>query len=235
LFGSARNWGSIARSLSDIRQIHSLDLRNHGSSPWDPAMTYELMAEDVAQYIERRGLSPSDILGHSMGGKTAMLMALIHPELVNRLIVVDIAPVSYIRESFPEYLRAMLAVDLERRTRRADIDADLATAIPDSSLRAFLMQNLISEQGRFRWRINLAGIAPNLASIIAFPEIQNSFDGPTTFLAGELSNYIRPRDEATIKRLFPHATLHEIGQAGHWPHAERPEHFLALIRQALMA
>lgn len=235
LFGSARNWGSIARGLADIRQVHALDLRNHGSSPWDQAMTYEEMAEDVADYIERRGLAPTDVLGHSMGGKTAMLMALTRPELIDRLIIVDIAPVSYVRESYPEYLRAMQSLDLERLHRRADIDAALAPAIPDPSLRAFLMQNLVSEQGRFHWRINLAGIAPNLPAVIAFPDIQASFGGPTTFLAGERSDYIRPRDRAAIERHFPQAKQIEIGQAGHWPHAERPERFLSLVRNALTA
>ena len=232
LFGSARNWGSIARGLADIRQVHALDLRNHGASPWDAVMTYEQMAEDVADYIERRGLAPSDVLGHSMGGKTAMLMALGHPELVNRLIIVDIAPVPYVRESYPDYLHAMQAVDLERAHRRADIDATLAPAIPDPTLRAFLMQNLVSEQGRFHWRINLAGIAANLAAIVAFPDSPGRFGGPTTFLAGERSNYIRPRDRDAIDRLFPQARMIEIGQAGHWPHAEQPERFLALVRNA---
>ncbi|PKU24870.1 alpha/beta fold hydrolase [Telmatospirillum siberiense] len=235
LFGSARNWGSIARGLADIRQVHALDLRNHGSSPWDPLMSYERMAEDVAAYIERRGLAPADVLGHSMGGKTAMLMALTHPELVERLIVVDIAPVSYVRESFPEYLRAMQGIDLDRLHRRADIDEALAPAIPDASLRAFLMQNLVSQDGRFHWRINLAGIGPNLPTIIAFPEVEGHFDGPTTFLAGERSDYIRPRDTTAIERLFPRAKLIEIGETGHWPHAERPERFLSLTRDALTA
>ncbi len=235
LFGSARNWSSIARGLADIRQVHALDLRNHGSSPWDQAMTYEQMAEDVALYIERRGLAPSDVLGHSMGGKTAMRMALTRPELVERLIIVDIAPVGYVRESYPDYLRAMQAVDLDRAHRRADIDAILAPAIPDPSLRAFLMQNLVSEEGRFHWRLNLAGIAPNLPAIIGFPDSRTSFDGPATFLAGERSNYIRPRDREAIERLFPQARLIEIGQAGHWPHAEQPERFLSLVRKALMA
>jgi pimeloyl-ACP methyl ester carboxylesterase len=233
LFGSARNWGSVARALADIRQVHALDLRNHGSSPWDNSMTYEQMAVDVADYMERRGLMPSDILGHSMGGKTAMLMALTRPELVDRLIVVDIAPVPYIRESFPEYLRAMQAVDLDGARRRVDIDGQLASAIPDPSLRAFLMQNLVSADGRFHWRLNLTGIAPNLPEIIGFPDIQNSFENPTTFLAGERSDYIRPRDQTAIKRLFPKAKLIEIGQAGHWPHAEQPDRFLTLVRDAL--
>ncbi|HVI50363.1 MAG TPA: alpha/beta fold hydrolase [Candidatus Sulfotelmatobacter sp.] len=235
LFGSARNWGGICRALSDIRQVHALDLRNHGASPWSAEMTYEAMAEDVAEYIIRRGLAPCDLLGHSMGGKTAMQLALIQPELLERLIVVDIAPVSYVRESYPEYVDAMKRVDLSRTTRRAEIDAQLAPVITDDSLRAFLLQNLISEHGHFRWRINLDGIGPNLPGIIAFPEHHGGFSGPTTFLAGERSDYIRPRDEAAMKRLFPHCKLIEIGASGHWPHAEQPEKFLKLVRSALTA
>jgi pimeloyl-ACP methyl ester carboxylesterase len=233
LFGSARNWGSIARALGDIRQVHALDLRNHGASPWAPSMTYQEMAADVAAYLESRGLAPCDILGHSMGGKTAMLLALTRPELVNRLIVVDIAPVGYIRESFPEYVDAMKAVDLAHVHRRTDVDTHLAPTIPDASLRAFLLQNLVTEHGRFHWRINLDAIRANLPAIIDFPTVKGCFGGPTTFLAGERSDYIRPRDEATIERLFPRARIQEIGQSGHWPHAEQPEKFLKIVRTAL--
>ncbi len=233
LFGSARNWTSIARGLADIRQVHALDLRNHGASGWSDEMTYERMAEDVAAYIERRGLAPADLLGHSMGGKTAMVLALVYPELVERLIIVDIAPVDYQRDSFPTYVEAMQAIDLERVARRAEVDAQLAEAIPDASLRAFLLQNLVSQDGRFHWRLNLAGIGANLPAVTAFPRFDRSFDGPTTFLAGEQSDYIRPRDEGAIHRLFPQATIFEVGQAGHWPHAEQPKRFLALVRTAL--
>ena len=235
LFGSARNWGGICRGLSDIRQVHALDLRNHGSSPWSDEMSYERMAEDVADYIAARGLAPCDILGHSMGGKTAMQLALTQPELVERLIVVDIAPVGYIRESYPEYIDAMKRVDLERTTRRAEVDAQLTPTIHDDSLRAFLIQNLVSEHGRFHWRINLDGIAANMPAIVDFPKHHGGFSGQTTFFAGERSDYIRPRDEAEIKRLFPHSRLIEIGASGHWPHAEQPEKFLKLVRAALGA
>jgi len=235
LFGSARNWGGICRALGDMRQVHALDLRNHGSSPWSSEMSYETMAEDVAEYITTRGLAPCDVLGHSMGGKTAMHLALTRPELVQRLIVVDIAPVAYIRESHPEYVAAMKRVDLTHTTRRADVDAQLAPAIPDDSLRAFLLQNLVNEHGRFHWRINLDGIGPNLPAIISFPEHHGGFSGPTTFIAGERSDYIRPRDEAAMHRLFPHSKLIEIGDSGHWPHAEHPDKFLKLVRTALSA
>jgi pimeloyl-ACP methyl ester carboxylesterase len=234
LFGSARNWASIARGLGDLRQVHALDLRNHGQSPWADSMTYAEMAEDVANYIERRGLAPCEILGHSMGGKVSMVLALNRPELVERLVVVDIAPVPYVRENYGDYIQAMRAVDLSHVERRAEVEAALATAIPDASLRSFLMLNLVNDQGRLRWRLNLAAIAANMPEIIGFPEFDQAFDGPTTFLAGELSNYIRPRDEAAIRRLFPAARLIEIGQSGHWPHADQPKPFLKLVRNALM-
>ena len=233
LFGSARNWGLIARGLADVRQVHALDAPNHGASPWTETMSYDGMAADVADYIERRGLIPCDILGHSMGGKTAMVLSLDRPELVEGLVVVDIAPVAYVRASYPDYIEAMRSVDLSALHRRADIEAALAPAIPDPALRAFLLQNLVSEHGRFRWRLNLDGIAASLPALVGFPERAAGFDGPATFLAGERSDYIRPRDETAIRRFFPHSTVVEIGQAGHWPHADQPKKFLAAVRKAL--
>ncbi|MTJ83464.1 MAG: alpha/beta fold hydrolase [Telmatospirillum sp.] len=235
LFGSARNWGAIQRGLADVRQVHALDLRNHGSSPWEASMTYPEMAADIARYIETRGLMPCDVLGHSMGGKTAMTLALTQPELVDRLIVVDIAPVAYIRDHFGAYLQAMRSVDLPRVTRRSDVDTALAHAIADPALRAFLLQNIVSTDSGFRWRINLDGIEPNLPAIIGFPEIEATFDGTTAFFAGEHSDYIRPRDMDAIRRLFPSASVTEIGGTGHWPHADKPDRFLSLVRKALGA
>jgi pimeloyl-ACP methyl ester carboxylesterase len=234
LFGSARNWGAIARALGETHRVHALDLRNHGSSPWTPTMSYAEMAADVARYIDDHGLEPSAVLGHSMGGKVAMLLALLHPHLVDRLLVVDIAPVAYVRTEFLTYLQAMQGLDLTTLGRRADIDAALAPAIPDPTLRAFLLQNLVNDGGTFHWRINLAGIAANLPDIIGFPTVEQQFAGPVTFLAGERSDYIRPRDRQAIDSLFPQTRLAEVGQSGHWPHAEQPQRFLALVRDALL-
>ena len=233
LFGSARNWATIARRLADIRQVHALDLRNHGASPWAEPMTYAAMAEDVAAYVAAKRLGPCDLLGHSMGGKAAMTLALTRPELVARLIVVDIAPVDYGRDGFTRYVRAMQAVDLATAVRRSDVDRTLAAAIPEASLRAFLLQNLVSEDGQLRWRINLAAIAAAMPAITGFPDTAACFPGPTTFLAGEHSDYLRPRDETAIRRLFPAVRLIEIGGSGHWPHADQPDRFVALVRQAL--
>jgi esterase len=236
LFGSARNWASIARRLAEIRQVHALDLRNHGNSPWADSMSYEEMAADVAASIEGVQRGPVDLLGHSMGGKAAMVLALTRPELIRRLIIVDIAPVPYPHdEGFGRYLAAMRAIDLSRLQRRADADAALATAIPDPTLRAFLLQNLVSQHGHFRWRANLDAIGANLPAITGFPDTGEPFTGPTTFIAGERSDYIRPRDEIAIRRLFPEARLVEIGQAGHWAHAERPDRFVELVSEALAA
>lgn len=234
LFGSGHNWGRMARGLADIRQVHSLDLRNHGSSPWTTAMTYPDMASDVAAYAERRGLIPCDVLGHSMGGKTAMTLALTRPELVERLIIVDIAPVSYAgANDHSGQIAAMRSLDLSILSHRAEIDRHLASGLPDPVLRAFLMQNLVRDGSHFRWRINLEGIEASLPALVGFPGISASFTGPTTFFAGETSNFIRPRDEAEMQIKFPHCRLIEVGDSGHTPHADHPDKFLNLLRTAL--
>jgi len=233
LFGSQRNWGGIIRALAPDARIHGLDLRNHGDSPWAESMTYDDMAADVARYIEKIGTGPVTLLGHSMGGKVGMRLALTRPELLSRLIVVDIAPVSYHNEHYSDYVAAMQALPLGQITRRAEADAALKPTISDDSLRAFLLQNLVSDGGHFRWRINLANIGANMKSLIAFPDSEASFSEPTFFLAGERSNYIRPRDNDAIQHHFPESEIQVIPDSGHWPHAEHPERFLAMVRPLL--
>jgi len=238
LFGSGRNWGGIARQLESAHRIHQLDARNHGDSPWAPSMTYPEMAGDVAAYIAGLGSGPVDMIGHSMGGKTAMTLALTRPELVRRLIVVDIAPVAYrggAQDSYAPYIAAMQGLNLGGLSRRSEADAALAGAIPDASMRAFLVQNLDTDASGYRWRINLDAIAANLSVLTSFPEIDAHFDPPVTVLAGELSNYVRPRDEATIRKFFPASHVTVIDGAGHWPHADQPERLLKLLREALAA
>ena len=237
LFGSGRNWGGIARTLShEGRQVHLLDARNHGGSPWGKSMTYPEMAADAAALIETLGHGAVDVIGHSMGGKTAMTLALTRPQLVRRLIVVDIAPVAYrggAQEPYAAYIAAMKALDLGAIKRRAEADAALAGTIADASMRAFLVQNLETGGNGYRWRINLDGIAANMPALTSFPAIDAHYDGPMTVLAGELSNYVRPRDEATITKLFPKARVVVVDGAGHWPHADQPERLLGLLREAL--
>ncbi len=238
LFGSGRNWGGMARHFADTRRSHLLDARNHGQSPWAPSMTYPEMAGDVAAYIASRGLAPCDVLGHSMGGKTAMLLALTRPELVRRLIVVDIAPIDYRRgRADPNfgYARAMAALDLSVVRRRSEAEASLADSIPDPELRAFLVQNLHDDGDGtgFHWRVNLSAIQANLEALAGFPDVAGTRSGPTIIFAGELSDYVRPRDEPETRRLFPEARIVVVEGAGHWPHADQPERFFRLLAPEL--
>jgi pimeloyl-ACP methyl ester carboxylesterase len=229
LFGSGRNWTSVAQKLEQHR-VFTLDLRNHGASPWADAMDYEAMADDVRAFLRARGLDRAAVIGHSMGGKTAMITALRHGEMVARLIVVDVAPVAY-RPTLLAYIRAMQAVDLQRVTRRSDVDAQLAEAVPDADDRAFLLQNLVLEAGGARWRLNLQALEHALPDISGFPELPRgiSYPGPALFVAGGRSDYVRTEHESAIRRWFPYAEIARVPDAGHWVHAERPEAFLRIV------
>jgi esterase len=228
LFGSARNWNTVARRLGAQHRVHALDMRNHGGSPWSDEMSYADMADDIRAYIEDNGLGQAAVLGHSMGGKAAMTLALLHPELVEKLIVADIAPVAY-RHTMISYVEAMRAVDLSKVTRRGEVDAQLAAAIPEAPIRSFLLQNLVAENGSFSWRINLAVLGDRMDEITGFPTDDfagRTFDKPTLFVAGERSDYVRESHHGEIHRLFPQARIEVIPGAGHWLHAEQPDRFV---------
>ena len=228
LFGSGTNWRAVARKLSDRFCTYTLDLRNHGDSPHAAEMNYPCMAADVSAFMRREGLATARIIGHSMGGKVAMLLALTQPELVHRLLVVDIAPVAYAHDH-TEMVDAMLNVDLSRVQRRGDADALLADSITDPGLRAFLLQNLVAEERSYRWRINLPAIRTNMAALLGFPEQEHAgnFSAPVLFLRGGRSDYIQPRDHDRLHALFPDAGIETVAGAGHWVHAEAPDAFLA--------
>jgi pimeloyl-ACP methyl ester carboxylesterase len=234
LFGSGRNWASIARQLGESHRVFTLDLRNHGESPWAETMSYPEMAEDVAAFLTHNGLDGATVLGHSMGGKAAMVLALDQGERVGRLIVVDIAPVAY-RHSHLDLIEAMRAVDLDAVSRRGEVDAALADAVPDPGLRAFLLHNLVSEAGRLRWRINLAALGDNMASLIGYPgDLDgNQYAGPALFLAGADSDYLGAEHSPRIRSLCPAAEIDAIAGAGHWVHAEQPRAFLARVQAFL--
>jgi esterase len=234
LFGSGRNWATVSQHLAASRRVVALDARNHGASPWADSMSYFEMAEDVGAFMAERRLGRAALLGHSMGGKTAMLQALLQGGAVERLVVVDVAPVSY-RPTLQAYARAMLDVPLEGVSRRSEVDGQLARAIPDAPERAFLLQNLAFEEGHARWRLNLPVIERSMPILSGFPELPpgTAFAGPTLFIAGERSAYLRPEQRPAIERLFPKAQLVTIPGAGHWVHAERREAFLARVRPFL--
>jgi esterase len=230
LFGSGRNWTTIGRSLAARHRVLLCDLRNHGASPWADDMSYPDMAEDVRALLAARGLSRAALLGHSLGGKVAMTMALAWPEEVARLVVVDIAPVVY-PPTLMGHVRAMQQLDLSQVRRRSEAERRLAAAIPDAAERAFLLQNLIFEEGRAHWRINLAAIARAMPLISEFPSFPAGrvYDGPALFVTGGRSPYVRAEHEPLIRRLFPAAHLVRIAAAGHWVHAEAPDAFLSEV------
>jgi esterase len=230
VFGTGRNWSTVGQHLAARHRVLALDARNHGASPWADSMSYPEMADDVGAFMAERRLRRTALLGHSMGGKTAMLQALLRGETVERLVVVDVAPVTY-RPTLQAYARAMLDLPLEGVARRSEVDGQLARAIPDAAERAFLLQNLVFEEGRAHWRLNLPVIERAMPILSSFPELPpgTAFPGPALFIAGERSAYMRPEHRPVIERLFPKAQLVTIPGAGHWVHAERREAFLDLV------
>lgn len=228
LFGSARNWGVIAKRLSDTREVLAVDMRNHGQSFHHPSHDYPAMAADLAQVIEAQG-APVDVMGHSMGGKAAMVLALTRPELVRKLVVLDIAPVAYGHTQQPQ-IEAMRRVDLASVGSRAEAEAQMSA---DPAIAPFLLQSLdLSER---RWRVNLDALEAAMADVIGFPEVEGRFDGPVLFLSGELSTYVLPEHRARIKALFPNARFARVKGAGHWVHADRPREVEAAVRAFLDA
>ncbi|MEY3308597.1 MAG: hypothetical protein RLZZ413_2635 [Pseudomonadota bacterium] len=228
LFGSARNWGVIARRLADRRDVLAVDMRNHGDSPRFPTQSYADMAADLAEVIAANG-GRADALGHSMGGKAAMLLALTEGAMVNRLVIADIAPVAYSHDQ-SRHITAMRALDLSGLTSRAEADRRLAATVTDPALRAFFLQSLDLKATPPGWRLNLEVLEAEMPKIIGWPQVSGQFDGPTLFLSGAQSHYVLPDYRDTIRALFPGARFAKIPGAGHWLHAEKPREFEETVR-----
>jgi pimeloyl-ACP methyl ester carboxylesterase len=236
LFGSGRNWRSIAQHLAARHRVVTFDLRNHGASPWADGMSYGEMVEDLRASLRSRGIERAALLGHSMGGKVAMLTALLHPGEVDRLVVVDIAPAAN-PPTLLAYIRAMRAVDLSGVRRRNEADRQLAEAVPDAAERAFLLQNLLVSENAALWRLNLEAIERGFSEVVGFPDLPAGtvYPGPALFVSGARSNYIQPEHEPLIRHLFPPARIPRIEGAGHWVHAEQPHAFLQAVAPFLSA
>ncbi|MEM6663041.1 MAG: alpha/beta fold hydrolase [Pseudomonadota bacterium] len=234
LFGSARNFFSLGRKLATNRKIVLVDMRNHGESGWDDDVTYSAMADDLAMVIHTACDGRAVVMGHSMGGKAAMALALAHPDLVAAMIVADIAPVPYTHTHLP-IVEAMLAADLSGVSRRSDGDAVMAAAIPDPMLRAFILQNLVIEDGSARWRLNAAALAAGMPHLLDWPrEFDNlTFQGSVRAIYGGASTHMSASNEADMRRHFPSVTMEGIPDAGHWLHAEKPAEFLAAVQAFL--
>ena len=229
LYGSGRNWGVIARRLADERRVVTVDMRNHGASRWEESHDYHALGADLAEVVEAIG-GEADLIGHSMGGKAAMVLALDAPARVRRLLVADIAPVAYSHTQV-HLIHAMRALDLSVVTSRGAANAALEATIPEPDVRAFLLQSL-DVKGQ-RWMLNLDALERDMEKITGFPAVSGRYDGPALFLAGGDSDYVLPEHRPLIKRLFPHAKQAKIPGTGHWLHAEKPREFEAAARMFL--
>ncbi len=234
LFGSGKNWRSFAGSLEEDFQVWTLDARNHGDSPHADSMSYQQMAEDVVRFFDENELENVILLGHSMGGKTAMQLALQFPDRIAALIVVDIAPVCYDHQQKQlKLIEAMQGLHLAAEMSRSDIEKKLALKIPEKRLLSFLMTNLYRQNGLFQWRIGLEQIAAGMPYLLNYPEVNSVFEGPVQFIGGENSAYLKFEYHALIRKKFPESRITMLKNCGHWLHIEQPVAFQKTVNEFL--
>lgn len=232
LFGAARNFGAVQRTLADRYRVIALDLRNHGASPHAAIMSYPVLAADIAETLQTLGVQRAAVIGHSMGGKAAMTLALEQPDRVGRVLVSDIAPVAYSHGN-TVFTSAMQAIPLHPGLTRRDADRALAEAVPDQTLRPFLLHNLQFDDGTPRWRIGLQEIAAAIPDLEGWVDVPGTYLGPSLFVTGANSTYVRPEHRPIIRRMFPTARFVAIKDAGHWVHADNPSGFLSVVEAFL--
>ena len=234
LFGSLDNWHTLSNKLAGHFQVLAVDQRNHGHSFHSPEMSYPLMAQDLFEFLERQGLGRASLLGHSMGGKTAMEFALRYPARLDKLVVVDIAPRAY-SPRHRHILDALLSLDLAACSSRRQMEAALAPAIPGELTRQFLLKSVErNAQGAFRWTMNLQGIANNYERLCEALDQGRACSRPALFIGGGESDYLLAEDFDSIHRLFPHAQFRSLAGAGHWVHADAPQAFARLVLEFLI-
>jgi esterase len=231
LFGSARNFGTVQRALSPLFRVIAMDARNHGTSPHEAGMGYATLAADVLETLDAIGVERTVLIGHSMGGKTAMNAAIMAPERVGRLLVADIAPVPYQHEN-ESVAGAMRAIPLHAGLTRAVAEAALTDAVPMPAVRTFLVQNL-QFGPQPRWRIGLDEIAAGVPDLEGWVTPDGHYSGPTLFVSGAQSEYVRPEHRPAIRALFPNARFVSVKNAGHWLHADNPAGFLSVVEAFL--
>jgi len=230
LFGSSDNWLSIGKALAETYQVYLIDQRNHGKSPHSPLWNYPIMAEDLHEFIQSHQLNNPILLGHSMGGKTAMEFVFSYPDIAQKLIVADIAPKAYPLHH-QQILAGLQAINFDTLQSRKEADELLATYISEYGIRAFLLKNLYkNEQEKWAWRINLSVIVAQIANVGESFSTDKTYDAPSLFVRGALSNYIKDEDFEEIFRYFPAARIETMQEAGHWLHAEKPQAFLEIVR-----
>lgn len=233
LFGSGDNLGALARTLAADFRVVAMDLRNHGRSPHAPTMSLAEMAADAVALLDTLGIDAAHAVGHSLGGKVAMQLALNHPARLRRLVSADIAPVQY-TPHHQGIFAGLQAVDLAALRKRGDADAILAHFVFDAPVRQFLLKSLYRDDSGFHWRFDLPALVANYAEVLAPPH-GTPFEGPTLFIKGELSDYLLPEYEPAIRALFPNCGVKIVNGTGHWLHGEKPAVFNRLVRNFLMA
>lgn len=231
LFGSTVNWRSFAKKLGEHHPVLVVDQRNHGNSPHVDSHSYADMVADLLEFIDSYSLKQVSLCGHSMGGKVAMAFALLYPDRVHKLLVLDIAPVEYVHTHAP-YLKKMIALDLDSLQSRSDADKQLAESIDDTSTRLFLLQSLIGRRGSFKWKLNLPVLLSDMPKVLSFPSSDLdglSFTGDANFIHGQASDYVMPSHHEKIIEYFPSAQFEVIPSAGHWLHADEPLTLLEVL------
>jgi esterase len=246
LYGSSDNWYTLGKQLSAYREVYLVDLRNHGHSPHHEVHTYEALRDDLHEFLVEHSIFKPVLMGHSMGGRTAMFFAALHPKLIEKLIVVDISPCSYRTENHPDetlqhktIIQSLQSIDLEKLTSRTDANRQLTKTIQSAVIRQFLLKNLKTDSHkRFHWSLNLPALEKSLPEIFLGIDSIGSPSGfqmnfPALFIRGQLSGYIGENDLKCINRYFQNPTVITIPLATHWVHAEQPELFLEAVKDFL--
>jgi pimeloyl-ACP methyl ester carboxylesterase len=231
LFGAARNFGTVQRALSPLFRVVAMDARNHGASPHAAGMRYPTLAADVQETMDALGIARAAVIGHSMGGKTAMTLAVMAPQRVGRLLVADIAPVPY-RHDNNLVVGAMQAIPLHAGLNRAEAETAMQDAVPLAAVRTFLIQSL-QFGPQPRWRIGLSEIAAAIPDLEGWETPDGQFCGATLFVSGAQSDYVLPEHRPVIRTLFPAARFVSVKHAGHWVHADNPAGFLSVVEAFL--
>lgn len=231
LFGISDNWRSIARTLGEQYTVYVPDLRNHGQSQHSPAFDFNVLVDDLLGLTEEYALENIVLMGHSLGGKTAMYYALLHPQTIKKLIVVDISlRRTAVNMEHQKLIDAMMKVDFGSASSRSEVERQLETEVPSQRIRQFLMKNVYwRDRNSLDWRLDLKSINEGLTGIFEGVDIPGQYSGPSLFIRGGRSAYVRDEDMDEIKRKFPGAQLSTIPEAGHWVHADSPGEFLKAL------
>ena len=229
LFGSSSNWQAIGRRLADRFRVLLVDMRNHGESPWNDTMDYPSMAADLDRFIQQHADGRARVLGHSMGAKAAMVLAVSHAESVHSLAAVDVAPISY-TSGFRRYTQALSDIPLNQIQSRREAEGWLTEVVQEPGVRAFLLHNLKRVDDRWAWRINIPVLHDAIHTIAGFPELGDArYQGPALLIAGGNSNYVTDAGAAAARMLLPQLRLVAVPGAGHWVHSEQPDHVAQLL------